>query len=102
MFRKIFKQKVGVEWEARDLKRKGKRKEANEENQIRGEDGADDERHWDFFGPLRLKQQANVVEDGALDGEIKRRPSATVIVSTPKLGEELLVGVQAKTPEGGW
>ncbi|KEF51326.1 uncharacterized protein A1O9_12676 [Exophiala aquamarina CBS 119918] len=103
MFRKIFKQKVGVDWETRDMDREGERKDESEESRIGGEDGADDGRLWNFFGPLRLKQQAKSEEDqSTLNGGTERRPSATVVVNTPEVGEEQPIEVQARTPDGGW
>lgn len=101
MFRKIFKQKVGVDWETREMGRERHRKEEDGESRVGGEDGADDERLWEFWGPLRLKQPVQVVDESC-DGKMERRPSATVVVNTPKVLEEQPVDVQAKTPEGGW
>jgi hypothetical protein len=102
MFRKIFKHKVGVDWETRETSQKKPWKEEDGESRVGGEDGADDERLWEFFGPLRFREQIQAVEDESKDGGIERRPSATVVVNTPKLQGEQPLGIQAKTPEGGW
>lgn len=106
MFQKMFKQKVGVDWEARKISGAKPSEETDAESWTEGGDGGDGDRSWDYFGPLRLKQptQVSLNEDGGMDGEMESEPSAMVVVNTatrePKWA--MGVGVHAKTPENGW
>lgn len=104
MFQKMFKQKVGVEWEARGNNSTQQRQEEDGESRAEGEDEADDGRLWKCFGPLRLKQQPQVsgIEEGRLDGKLEREPGVTLLVNTPTMDRDTVIGVQAKTPEDGW
>lgn len=104
MFQKMFKQKVGVEWEARVNNPTQQRQEEDGESRTEGEDEDDDDRLWECFGPLRLKQQSQVsgIEEGRMDGKMEREPSVTLLVNTPTVDRDTIIGVQAKTPQDGW
>ena len=103
MFRKIFKQKVGVDWEDREPNQEGALEDSDGECRVGGEDGADDDDEaWDFFGPLRFKQQSQGSSDAAAEATLDRRPSATVVVNSPEVMDEGQIEVRAQTPRGGW
>ncbi|KIW99477.1 uncharacterized protein Z518_11216 [Rhinocladiella mackenziei CBS 650.93] len=105
MFRKFFKQRVGCEWEAREgFGKSAHGLDGDREGRIGGDDGADDDRFFEFLGPVISTQHGLDNVGGraeTIEGK-ERRPSVTVVMNTNELVGHDPVDIKAKTPEGGW